>query len=312
MRFAVGSRLRGNDGFDNRNDDTEQYSKQNEADMWDYSDKVKEFYINPKNVGKIEDASAIAEVGSIVCGDALKLYLKIDENDIITDAKFETFGCGSAIASSSALTEMIKGRTIAEAEKLTNQDIAEFLGGLPEEKMHCSVMGCEALDKAIKIWQGQSIDKHEDTDGEIICHCFGVTDKLIRKVIRENKLKDVDEVTHYTKAGGACTSCVHKIEDILNEEIQNILVPEEKQSAKPMSNIKRMQLVEETLATVIRPALQQDGGDIELIDIDNKKVYVALRGSCSMCVTSGVTLKNLVEAKLREFVEPDIEVFEVK
>jgi NifU-like protein len=280
--------------------------------MWDYTDKVKEFYTNPKNVGKIEDASAVAEVGSIVCGDALKLYLKIDENDVITDAKFETFGCGSAIASSSALTEMIKGKTIAEAQKITNQDITEFLGGLPEEKMHCSVMGSEALEKAVKIWRGESVDEHEDTDGEIICHCFGVTDKLIKKVIRENNLKNVEEVTHYTKAGGACTSCIHKIEDILNEEIQNPSPLEEKPSMKPMSNIRRMQLVEETITTVIRPELQRDGGDIELIDIDNKKVYVALRGSCSMCMVSGVTLKNLVEAKLREFVEPDIEVFEAK
>ena len=247
--------------------------------MWNYTDKVKDFYINPRNVGKIEDASVIAEVGSIVCGDALKLYLKIDGNDIITDAKFETFGCGSAIASSSALTEMIKGKTIAESQKITNQDIAEFLGGLPEEKMHCSVMGNEALEKAIKIWQGESIDEHEDTDGEIICHCFGVSDKLIKKVIRENRLKTVEEVTHYTKAGGGCTSCVHKIEDILNEELQNPSAPQEKQPAT-MSNIKRMQLVEETITTVIRPELQRDDGDIELIDIDHKKVYVALRGSC--------------------------------
>lgn len=146
--------------------------------MWDYTDKVKELYTHPKNVGKLEDANAIAEVGSIVCGDALKLYLKIDEKQIIREATFETFGCGSAIASSSALTEMIIGKSVEEAQKITNKDIEEFLGGLPEEKMHCSVMGNEALEKAIRVWRGEKVTDHVDVEGEIICHCFGVTENL--------------------------------------------------------------------------------------------------------------------------------------
>ena len=277
--------------------------------MWDYTDKVKDLYTNPKNVGKIEDADAVAEVGSIVCGDALKLYLKIDDKGIITDAKFETFGCGSAIASSSALTEMVVGMTVEDAEKITNQDIANYLGGLPEEKMHCSVMGNEALEKAIKSYKGEDLTEDEDVDGEIICQCFGVTDPLIRKVVRENNLKTVEDVTHYTKAGGACGACIHKIEDILDEELDKAKQGDQKEK-KPLTNIRRMQLVEETITDVIRPELQKDGGDIELVDINNKKVYVALRGSCSNCVVSNVTLKNLVEAKLREFVEEDIEVIE--
>lgn len=281
--------------------------------MWDYTDKVKDLYSHPKNVGRIENADAVAEVGSIVCGDALKLYLKIDDNGIITDASFETFGCGSAIASSSALTEMIKGKTVEEAEKITNQDIADFLGGLPEEKMHCSVMGNEALEKAIKTYRGEEITDDEDVEGEVICQCFGVTEPLIRKVIRENNLKTVEDVTHYTKAGGACGGCIHRIEDILFDEIESLEKKEEKAlEKKPLTNIKRMQLVEETIADVIRPELQKDGGDIELVDIDGKKVLVALRGSCANCVVSNVTLKNLVEGKLREFVEEDIEVVETK
>lgn len=280
--------------------------------MWEYTDKVKELYMNPKNVGKIEDADVVVEVGSIVCGDALKLYLKIKDN-VIVDAKFETFGCGSAIASSSALTEMIKGKTIEEASKITNQDIVVYLGGLPEEKMHCSVMGNEALIKALKKWKGEKVEDEVEEEKEIICQCFGVTDSLIRKVIRENKLKTVQQVTNYTKAGGACGSCIPKIEDILNEELGRLreaVVEEVKK--KPMTNIRRMQLVEETIATVIRPTLLKDGGDIELIDIDGTNVIVALRGSCSNCIAANFTIKNFVEAKLKELVDESITVTEVR
>ncbi|MCP4138150.1 MAG: Fe-S cluster assembly protein NifU [bacterium] len=281
--------------------------------MWDYTDKVKTLYSKPKNVGHIDDADTVAEVGSIVCGDALKLYLKIDENDIITEAKFETFGCGSAIASSSALTEMVIGKTVEDAEKITNQDIVNYLGGLPEEKMHCSVMGQEALEKAIAQWRGEEIPDDVDTEGEIVCHCFGVTDPLIRKVVQENNLTTIEDVTNYTKAGGACGSCIHKIEDILEDELK---LKKEQAEAKPkrakLTNIKRMQLVEETIATVVRPHLQADGGDIELVDIDGHDVHVALRGSCANCQVSNVTLKKLVEAQLKEFVEEEIVVHEVK
>lgn len=279
--------------------------------MWDYSDKVKELYKNPKNVGVIENADAVGEEGSIVCGDALKVFLKIKDN-VITDAKFQTFGCGSAIASSSALTEMIKGKTLEEAQKITNKDIVNFLGGLPEEKMHCSVMGSEALGKAIASYRGVKINDKTEQEGDIICKCFGITDQFIRKAIRENNLKTVEDVTHYTKAGGGCESCVPDIERILQEELHVADKSEKPEKKTPLSNIKRMQLVEKTITDVIRPQLQQDGGDIELIDIDNKKVYVSLRGSCAGCVASNVTLKYLVQDKLREFVESDIEVIEQK
>ena len=185
--------------------------------MWDYTDEVREHFFNPRNVGSIEDATTVAEVGSLACGDALKIYLKLDDDERIVDAKFETFGCGSAIASSSALTEMIKGMTIDEAATISNQDIASFLGGLPEEKMHCSVMGREALEKAIAIYRGEEYEDDAEDEGRIVCKCFGVTDEKIKRVVKENQLTTVAQVTHYTKAGGGCTACHAEIEDLIAE-----------------------------------------------------------------------------------------------
>ena len=119
-----------------------------------YSEKVMEHFRNPRNVGVIEDANGIGEVGNAKCGDIMKMYLKI-EDDIIQDVKFETFGCGSAIASSSIATELIKGKPVAEAEKLTNQAVAEALDGLPAYKMHCSVLAEEAIHAALEDWRSR-------------------------------------------------------------------------------------------------------------------------------------------------------------
>src|SRR5512139_1357259 len=192
--------------------------------MWEYTEKVKETFLKPKNVGEIADADAVGEVGSIICGDALKLFLKVDkETGKITDAKFQTFGCASAIASSSALTEMVKGKTLDEALGISNQDIADFLGGLPEQKMHCSVMGREALEAAISNYKGEQITRKEE--GTLICKCFDVTEEKIRKVAIENHLTTVEEITNFTKAGGGCGECMPNIEAILRD-IWSLKVPE--------------------------------------------------------------------------------------
>ncbi len=275
--------------------------------MWEYTDKVKDHFLHPRNVGEVESADGVGEVGSLACGDALKLTFKLDEQKRIQDVKFKTFGCGSAIASSSALTEMVKGMTLEEAEKVTNQDIADYLGGLPKEKMHCSVMGRDALEKAIAYYRGEPEKKLE---GEIVCECFGVTDVEIERAVRENNLTAIEDVTDYTKAGGGCESCHEKIQEIIDKVHGKPHVAH----GKPLqlTNIQKIHLIQETLEREIKPSLKQDGGDIELVDVDGNTVLVKLRGTCATCVASQVTLKHCVESKLREMVTPELVVEEVE
>jgi NifU-like protein len=288
--------------------------------MWDYTPIVKDHFLNPRNVGDIPDADAVGEVGSLACGDALKLYLKLDDNkDRIVDAKFQTFGCASAIASSSALTEMVKGKTLDEALAVSNQDIADFLGGLPEEKMHCSVMGQEALEVAILKFRGHEAPVHShdhdhgpaypDQEGTIVCKCFGITDVFLKKVIETNRLTTPEQVTHFTKAGGGCGGCIPKIKELI-DEVMGARPEEPRKRPEKLSNMKKMQLIQEVLERDIRPLLWADGGDLELIDIDGSKVQVAFRKACAGCASSGNTAR-MVEEKLCDLVAEDIVVEEV-
>lgn len=304
--------------------------------MWDYSEKVKEHFYNPKNAGALAEANAVGDVGSISCGDALRLTLKVDpETEIILDAGFQTFGCGSAIASSSALTEMVKGMTLDDALKISNQDIADFLDGLPPEKMHCSVMGREALQAAIADYRGEEwVDDHEE--GALICKCFAIDEVMIRDTIRANNLSSVEDVTNYTKAGGGCSSCHEGIENILAEELEArgevfVAAPVKKgkvaakkeqlvtleapvsetapeapaPAAGGMSAFQRIKKIEAVI-DAIRPNLQADKGDCELLDVDGKNIYVHLVGACSGCQMAAMTLggiqQKLIEA-LGEFVK---------
>ena len=275
--------------------------------MWEYTDKVKDHFLNPRNVGVIEDADGMGEVGSLSCGDALTFYFKLDENDKIKDAKFQTFGCASAIASSSALTEMVKGLTLEEAKKLTNEDIAEYLGGLPKEKMHCSVMGRDALEKAITCHLGEP---EKVVEGEIVCECFGVTDIEIKRVVKENHLSTIEEVTDYVKAGGGCGNCHDGIQEI----IDTILGTERpaKKKIPVLTNLQKIKLIEESIEREINPNLKKDSGRLELVDVDGNRVMVRFGGNCASCVKSPITLKHYVESRLRELVAPELEVEEVQ
>ncbi len=277
--------------------------------MWDYSDKVKEHFFSPRNAGLLEGANGIGDVGSISCGDALRLMLKVEpETDIILDAHFQTFGCGSAIASSSALTEMIKGKTLDEALKVSNQDIADYLDGLPPEKMHCSVMGREALQAAVANYRGEVwSDDHEE--GQLICKCFAVDAVMIEETIRANNLSTVQDVTNYTKAGGGCSSCHEGIEEVLakvlaerGETFKPGMLTKEEAKPAGMTNLQRIKKIEAVLDS-IRPQLKRDGGDIELLDVDGKTIYVSMTGACAGCQMEALTLQGIQQKLMEELKE---------
>ncbi|MBK1629664.1 Fe-S cluster assembly protein NifU [Thiohalocapsa halophila] len=284
--------------------------------MWDYSETVKEHFFNPRNAGAVADPNAIGEVGSLSCGDALRLTLKVDPaTDTILEAGFQTFGCGSAIASSSALTEMIKGMTVDAALEVSNQDIADFLEGLPPEKMHCSVMGREALQAAVANYRGE-VWKDDHEEGALVCKCFAVDAVMIEDTIRANGLSTVEEVTNYTKAGGGCSACHEPIEEILTKVLAEQGKTFDPTAAAPppagkpqsggarLGNLARIRCIENAIEA-IRPNLQRDHGDVELVDVDGKNVFVNMTGACSGCQMASTTLEGIqqrIVEDLGEFV----------
>ena len=279
--------------------------------MWDYTDKVLDHFRNPRNVGTIEKPDGVGTVGSLACGDALTLMFKLDADQRIAEVKFKTFGCASAIASSSALTEMVLGKTVEEAERITNQQIAAYLGGLPEQKMHCSVMGREALEAAIHNYRTGETVVRDLHDEKIVCACFGVSENEVLRVVRENSLTTVEQITNFCKAGGGCGQCKPELQALLDQvEAERQALMSAPKTVRKLTNLQRIQMIQDVIEREIRPVLRRDQGDIELVDIDGPRVVIAFRGMCAGCQSAELTRRGLVEAKLRELVSGDIVVEE--
>ncbi len=318
---------------------------------WEYSEKTKQLFLDAvhgkpgTHMGEIEDPDGLGEHGSIVCGDAMKFTFRVKRHptdptrDVITMARYLTFGCTSAIAASEALCSLIEqsGYTPIEALKIQNKDIVEFLEGLPKQKIHCSVMGAEALQSAVFNWaqkrgvdlESLGVDIHADEaeEGRIVCKCFSLSEPYLRRKIKELNLRTIPELTDATKAGGGCMSCHHVpggLQDLL-DDIWGPAVPQLKvlptmpepgevvaaTDGPPLSPYQFSKKVERAMDEYVRPMLQKDGGDMEIVDIKETLIYGRLMGRCAGCQKANETLKMMVEKTLKDMVDQRIKVIEV-
>lgn len=285
--------------------------------IWDeYSQKVQDRMNNPQHMGEFseEDAKArnakliVADFGAESCGDAVRLFWLVDEKtDKIIDAKFKSFGCGTAIASSDTMVDLCIGKTVDEAVKITNLDVEFAMRDNPEtpavppQKMHCSVMAYDVIKQAAAHYKGISPEDFEDQI--IVCECARVSLGTIKEVIKLNDLHSVEEITQYTKAGAFCKSCIkpgghekrdYYLVDILAETRAEIDREKLKNTMKSdvafdeMTVVGQLKAVESVLDAEIRPMLHNDGGDLEVIDIQKAEgaaidVYIRYLGACSGC-----------------------------
>ncbi len=311
--------------------------------LWEqYSNKVSDRMNNPRHLGDIteEEAQAkggkliIADWGAEACGDAVRLYWIVDtESNRIIDAKFKSFGCGTAIASSDIMAEMSIGLTVDEATKITNLDVERALRddedtpAIPPQKMHCSVMAYDVIKKAASIYKGVDMSVLEEAD--IVCECARVSLGTIKDVIRINDLKTVEEITHFTKAGAFCKSCVqpggheerkYYLVDILKEtraemereKFQKVLTEKD---FKSMNLIQRHKAVEGVLDEEVRSMLAADGGSLEVVDmkvVDSAtEVYIHFEGACANCPSSKTGTLDAITLKLRQILDENIQVYPV-
>lgn len=296
------------------------------------------------HLGELENPDGLGEHGSIACGDALRFTFRVERHptdptqDIIKEARYLTFGCTSAIASSEALCALIgEGRyTPITALNITNADIVKYLEGLPAQKIHCSVMGAEALEAAVFNWAqkrgvdleklGVELTSRDEQDGRIVCNCFGLSEPYIKRKIEELELKTIADLTNSIKAGGACMSCHHTpggLQDLLDEawgrrEPATTAAPgpavtaEEAVTDEPsLSPYQFAKSVERTIDEYIRPLLRTDGGNLEIVDIKDFLVYARLTGACQSCSGATATLKMMVEQTLKDQVDERIKIIAV-
>jgi NifU-like protein len=318
---------------------------------WEYSEKTKQLFMDAvhgkpgTHLGEIEDPDGYGEHGSIACGDVMRFTFRVNRDavdptkDVITQARYLTFGCTSAIAASEALCTLIEqgGFTPIQSLKISNEDIVHFLDGLPAQKIHCSVMGAEALEAAVFNWAqkrgvdlthlGVDIHADEQQDGRIVCKCFSLTEPYIRRKIRELNLHTIPEITGAIKAGGACMACHHVpggLQDLLDEtwgkpsgglKILAQITPLGGSVAKDVkpavSAYQFNKQVEKTVEEYIRPLLRHDGGDVEILDIKDTTIYCRLLGACQGCANSNQTLGMMVEQTLKDMVDERIRVIGV-
>lgn len=309
---------------------------------WDYSNKTLQLFRDAiankagTHFGRVENPDGEGRHGSISCGDAMDFSFRVERDaddprkDRIVEARYQTFGCTSAIASSEAMCRMIEERAITpvEALQIKNADIVDYLEGLPPQKLHCSVMGAEALQAAVVDWArkrgvpleslGIELERLEEDEGRVVCKCFNLTEPYVRRKVKELGLRTIEEITAAIKAGGACTSCHHEpggLQDILNEtwgapSPEPTMPAPEAASASPRERtpFQLAKDIERVIDASVRPRLVGEGGDIEIVEIREKKVFCRLLGFCSSCAGAGQTMRFVVEDALRRQVDPEIEV----
>jgi len=317
--------------------------------IWDeYSQKVQDRMNNPLHMGEFTEEDAkkanarliVADFGAESCGDAVRLYWLVDEKtDTILDAKFKSFGCGTAIASSDVMAELTIGKKVEEAVKITNIDVEFAMRDNPEtpavppQKMHCSVMAYDVIKKAAAQYLGVEFDSLEDEI--IVCECARVSLGTIREVIKLNDLTTVEQITDYTKAGAFCKSCIkpggheekdYYLVDILKEVRDEMAAESVKASADSaasgddiafaqMTLVQKLKKVEQVLDENIRQMLIMDGGNMEVLDIKengaNIDIYIRYLGACSGCASSATGTLYAIEAVLKEKLDESIRVLPI-
>ena len=317
------------------------------GNVWEqYSKKVQDRMNNPRALGELtqEDAKkknaklVVADYGSESCGDAVRLFWLVDDNDVIIDSKFKSFGCGTAIASSDAMAELCIGKTVDEAIHITNQDVEAYLRddedtpAVPPQKMHCSVMAYDVILEAAAQYKG--VDRETLVNQDIVCECARKTKQDIINAIKENDLKTVEEIGEVTKAGTYCKSCRqpggHEEKDIYlvdilaqtRAEMEKAKLAEAaatvesgEMSFDKMTIVQRIKAVDAVIDEFIRPMLVMDGGNLEIIDIKENTpyydIYISYLGACSSCASGTTGTLYAIESTLKQKVDENIRVLPI-
>lgn len=316
--------------------------------LWDaYSKKVQQRMDNPTHLGVITQEEAaqkglkliVADYGAEACGDAVRLYWLIDDNDVIVDAKFKSFGCGTAIASSDMMVELCLNKKVQDAVKITNIDVESALRddpntpAVPGQKMHCSVMAYDVIKKAAGMYLGKNPEDFEDEI--IVCECARVSLGTIKDVIKLNNLTTVEEITNFTKAGAFCKSCIkaggheereYYLVDILRDTRAEIEAEKLRENASKvnlgelefidMTTVQKIKAIDKVIDENIRPMLVMDGGNMEIIDIKDTNddfidVYIRYLGACNGCASGYSGTLFAIESILQEKLYNKIRVLPI-